>query len=238
MRGIIVAVLLFVLGLVGPSILDRFVKDVPEYWWRLSGVGLVLISILVAVLSDPVFQWIKRSQNYPGLSVIAIGISVGLLAASVWLFLVIGFPSSKSYLEAHPKTRTEPSRQPEFNIERSIAVGEGVIIPSPENEKKTLVLMQLLPPLEDEFPNRYVISGVMISFENTGTTEDRDVSFKVYLPGVRKIICSNELIQVVDGAYEGATYVNLLAQSLKPKDRCLCKVYFMQVISNIRTVTA
>ena len=40
------------------------------------------------------------------------------------------------------------------------------------------------------------------------------------------------------GAYEGATYVNLLTQSLKPKDRCLCKVDFMQVISNIRTVTA
>jgi len=199
MRGIIVALLVFILALVGPSILERFVKDVSEYWWRLSGVGLVVTSIFIAILSDPIFHWLKRFQNYPRLSVVTIGLSFGLLAASVWLFLVIGFPSSKSYLEAHSKIPTEPSPQPALNIDRSIALGEGVIIPSPENGKKTLVQMQLLPPLEDEFPNRYVINGVMISFENNGTTEDRDVSFKVYLPGVRKITCSNELIQVVGG---------------------------------------
>jgi hypothetical protein len=77
----------------------------------------------------------------------------------------------------------------------------------------------------------------MISFENNGDTEDREVSFKVYLPGIKRITCSNELIQVGDGAYEGATYLNLLTRRLKPKEKCSCKVIFMQVISTIHTVT-
>jgi hypothetical protein len=52
--------------------------------------------------------------------------------------------NAKTTTNAAP-TRKEILGQPALNIDRSISLGEAVIMPSPEDEKETLVNMQLLP---------------------------------------------------------------------------------------------
>ena len=194
--------------------------------YRNQQLAKILFVLSALILLVPLFitlPWLKLKHffiDHRIVSIILIGIIGGLISAGA---ATVFLPLKKT-------------KRP-LDIDRSIALGEAIIIPSPEDEKKTLVYMQLIPPLEDEFPNRYIINGVIISFENNGATEDRDVSMKVYLPGVKKIACRNELIQVVDGGYEGSTYLNLFTRSLKPNEKCSCKVDFTQVINNIRTVT-
>ncbi len=99
MRGILVAVLLFVLAFAGPLVLERFVKDVSEVWWRIASIGCLVIALLVAILSDPLYRWIKEFRRYSFVSTMIVAASFGVMGAAVWLFLLVGFPSSKAYLQ-------------------------------------------------------------------------------------------------------------------------------------------
>src|SRR5437899_12666715 len=89
MRGIIVAVLVFLVALFGPSVLERFVKDVPEYFWRWGATALVGISVLIALLSDPCYLCLKGHRSHPVASTAIIGVSGGLMLAAIWLFLIV-----------------------------------------------------------------------------------------------------------------------------------------------------
>ena len=94
MRGIIVAVLLFVVSFLGPFLLERFVKDVPDSIWRWGGFLMTLAAILVALLSDPFYGWVRDFRTHPLGSTATIGTSAGLFVAAIWFFLIIGFPAS------------------------------------------------------------------------------------------------------------------------------------------------
>jgi hypothetical protein len=102
MRGIVVAVLVFVLALLGPSVLERFVKDVPEYVWRWGATLLVAVAILIALLSDPFYTWLRAFRAHPIGSTVIIGMSGGLMLSAFWFFVIVGFPLSKSYLADKP----------------------------------------------------------------------------------------------------------------------------------------
>ena len=90
MRGLIVAILVFLLGLFGPSVLERFVKDVPEYFWRWAATGLVGIALLIALLSDPFYLCLKNPRVHPVASTMIVGISGALMLATIWLFAIVG----------------------------------------------------------------------------------------------------------------------------------------------------
>jgi hypothetical protein len=111
MRGIISAVLVFVLALVGPSALERFVKDVPEHWWRLVGTILVTAALLIAALSDPFYQWLRQFHTYPFKSLAVVSVATGILAGAIWLFLVVGFPSSLKFV-ANQKPEASEDQTP------------------------------------------------------------------------------------------------------------------------------
>ena len=128
------------------------------------------------------------------------------------------------------------SPPPPFNITRSISLENLIVIPSAADERFTVVRMQLLPPLEDQYPDRHIINAVLLSFENGGQPIDRNVSLKVYLPGVREVVCTSDRIHVVEGNL-GATFVNLLVPELNPGEKFSCRVDLTQIVSDIRTVT-
>ena len=130
-----------------------------------------------------------------------------------------------------------PAPSPPFNINRSISLGNMTIIPRAADEPFTVIRMQLMPPLEDTLPDRYIINSVLLSFDNGGTEMDHNISLKLYLPGVREVSCDSDRIQVVEGNL-GATFVNLLIPELKPDEKLSCKVDFTQIVSDIPTVTA
>jgi hypothetical protein len=132
---------------------------------------------------------------------------------------------------------TQQLPPPPFNVTRSISLGNFVVIPSPMDEKFAAIRMQLLPPLQDEYPNRYIINAVLLSFENSGSATDRNVSLKVYLPGVREVACTSDRIHVVEGNL-GATFVNFLIPELSPEEEFSCKVDFMQIVNDIPTIEA
>jgi hypothetical protein len=118
MRGILGAILVFVLGAILTLVLERVVKDAREWVWRLMYTGVVVCPLLIAVLSDPCYKYLSGFRQHSVASTLIVVVASGVVFGAVWVFGVIGFPSSKSYLEAHPKTRTELSRQPAFNIDR------------------------------------------------------------------------------------------------------------------------
>jgi hypothetical protein len=130
-RGLIVAVLVSLLGLFGPSVLERFVKDVPEYVWRLAATALIGIALLIALLSDPVYLCLKSPRIYPVASTTIIGIAGALMLATIWLFNVVGvrvhssdadaafprvgFPTAKE-TTATPESPAAATPRPETSI--------------------------------------------------------------------------------------------------------------------------
>ena len=83
MRGIVVAVLQFALGLVGPLLLERFLKEVPEQWWRIGGVCFVAAALMTAILSDPTYRWITFYNLHPILSTATIGGFTAVLVSAL-----------------------------------------------------------------------------------------------------------------------------------------------------------
>jgi len=142
-----------------------------------------------------------------------------------------------SEIKTDDKASKVKNPEPPFNINRSISLGNMMIIPRAADEPFTVIRMQLMPPLEDVLPDRYIINSVLLSFDNGGTEADHNISLKVYLPGVREVSCESDRIEVVEGNL-GSTFVNLLVRELKPNEKFSCKVGFTQIVTDIPTVTA
>jgi hypothetical protein len=97
MRGVIIPVLVFVFGTVVTVVLERVVKDAPEWIWRLMYGGAVVGPVAIALLSDPFYQYLAGLRKHPFTSTLIIAVAGGIVLAAIWLFWIVGFPSSKSY---------------------------------------------------------------------------------------------------------------------------------------------
>jgi hypothetical protein len=113
MRGIILAVLVCVVGTLATLILERLMTNAQEWIWRLAYSIVALGALLILLLTDPTFGWLRDFRNHPFVSTAAVAISAGLLCAVVWCFWIIGFPTSKGFLSnRRVSAEPEPKKQP------------------------------------------------------------------------------------------------------------------------------
>jgi hypothetical protein len=92
--------------------------------------------------------------------------------------------------------------------------------------------------LEDEYPRKNIISGALLSFRNGGSASDRNVSLKVYLPGVRTVSCESDRVHVVEGGEGlGSTFINILIPEITPEEKLSCRVEFTQIVNYAPSVT-
>jgi hypothetical protein len=150
LRGIWLPLFGILLALLGPSALDRVMKDaVPEAVLRYVATGVVGISLLYGLLSEnPINSWLRHFRTNQLASTITIAGAAAIFSAAVWVFLVIGFPSSKDYVDFRvrgwikslkaPWTVTEapdPRAYFGFYIDHADELGVGAFRPKdPEND--------------------------------------------------------------------------------------------------------
>ena len=102
MRAVI-ALLLFAVGFLGPLVLEQVVKNVPvpESTWRWVATCLVWAGVIIAGFSDPFHRWVRRFREHKFKATAVVGILLVVGFASIWTFLIIGFPSPPKYVAAH-----------------------------------------------------------------------------------------------------------------------------------------
>jgi hypothetical protein len=97
MLGPLVAFLLFLLSVLVPLLADRFMTSAPEWLWRVSVPITAVISLVILWVTEPVRLYLQNFREHVIVSTIIVVGSFGLIVATVWVFLIIGFPSSLPY---------------------------------------------------------------------------------------------------------------------------------------------
>src|ERR1700731_4829806 len=118
MRGYVIAILVFFFGAILTLVLERVVKNAPELVWRLMYVGVFVVPVVIVVLSDPSYRYLAEFRKYAFASTLIVAVAAAIVTGTIWLFGIIGFPSSKSFL-AEAK-HDEKTAQPQSSVTRKI----------------------------------------------------------------------------------------------------------------------
>ena len=97
MRGLIGVFLSFLLVFFGPPILERYVKGVPDQYYRYGAVLAVFCGVVISLLTNPFSKWIRNPKAHPVSSTLTTATAISVISAAMWLFLVVRFlplPSS------------------------------------------------------------------------------------------------------------------------------------------------
>ena len=94
----IIALLIFIVGLVAAKAADIFFDLIPEVLWRV--IYTLLFSGLIAFLSlaEPISSYLRRPKDRPFCFFLSVLSGLIVTGAAVWLFLLVGFPSSEGYV--------------------------------------------------------------------------------------------------------------------------------------------
>ena len=149
MRAPILAILFAVVGMITTLILERYVSEyAPEWAWRLA-YGLCIIGGLsIALLFDPICSYLSDFKEHEFASTAIVALASGIFVATIWLLLIIGFPSSKSYMDLRVKRWIKSLQAPwtakeapnprayfGFYIDNTDGLGVGAFRPKdPEND--------------------------------------------------------------------------------------------------------
>lgn len=95
MRGLVIAALVVVVGTFATMVMERWMSDAPDWIWRWIHFGVVIGALTIALLSNPLYDRLTHFRMYPASSTATVAMSAALIAAAIWVFLVIRLPSSK-----------------------------------------------------------------------------------------------------------------------------------------------
>ncbi len=100
MRKIALAFIALIGGFLATAAGERYLSEyAPEWFWRMAYGLVVAGGVSYALFNDPCYGYLKEFREHVALSTIIVATSVGIMAATIWVFGIIGFPSSKDYMD-------------------------------------------------------------------------------------------------------------------------------------------
>jgi hypothetical protein len=84
MRHIVIACLLFVISpFLGPLV-EHCMTDAPDYVWRLITWACISCGVLIAILSDPIFNQLKGPSSTAITSIIIMSVASAVILGTTW----------------------------------------------------------------------------------------------------------------------------------------------------------
>ena len=94
------ATLVAVVGTLATIILERFMTDAQEWIWRLAYTVVCVGALAILLLTNPIYPLLQNFEEHKVASTLTISLAGSILAATVWLFWIVKFPTLLQYTVA------------------------------------------------------------------------------------------------------------------------------------------